>query len=254
VFEKYFVILLEKLINYIMCFSESQSYLNTFLLVLGGIYKINNYRLCIPSFFLAIKDLIQGLLYHYIDVIQINKLLTKLSWIHICFQPFIVNLLFSNFSLESYHFWNFILFITFIYGIFTLSTLYDFNKNIKVCIKTDKKNDFCSLQTISYLGNYHLGYRFKMTNDKILFPIIYLILMIVPALFTKSAILSIIWVVFVIIIYILSRNNSYVETAAMWCFLSIIFFLPLSLYEEKIKSILIEGNWKELYNDKYKWV
>ena len=48
-----------------MCFSETQSYINTVLLVMGGLYVYPNYRLSIPLIFLAFKDLIQGLLYHY---------------------------------------------------------------------------------------------------------------------------------------------------------------------------------------------
>ena len=221
-----------------MCFSESQSYINTFLLFLAGMYKINNYRLCIPLFFLATKDLIQGLLYHYIDNPKINRLLTQISWCHISFQPFIVNLGFSNFSLENTIFWNTTLLISFIYGIFTLSTLHDFNLKSSYCVSKNVKNDFCSSRTLSYLGNYHLGYRFKRTNDKILFPILYVIIMFVPALFTNSRMLSIVWCIFVIIIDTISQKNGYGETAAMWCFLSILFWLPLSLYEKNIKSII----------------
>ena len=48
-----------------MCFSERQSYINTFLLVATAIYKIKSWRLSVPLVFLALKDLIQGLLYHF---------------------------------------------------------------------------------------------------------------------------------------------------------------------------------------------
>ena len=49
-----------------MCFSETQSYVHTGLLIAAGIYALPNYRLSIPAFFFAIKELLQGLLYKFI--------------------------------------------------------------------------------------------------------------------------------------------------------------------------------------------
>jgi hypothetical protein len=221
-----------------MCFSEIQSYINTILLSLIAILKINNYRLSIPLFFLATKDLIQGLLYKYINNSKVNKILTKLSWIHICFQPFIVNLGMSNFSSSHSKFWNIILIISFLYGIFTISTLHDFNTDMSPCETTNTKADFCSKNTISYIGNYHVGYRFKRTKDELLFPLLYLILMFIPGLFTNSYILTISWGILVSLIYIVYENNGTGETAAIWCFLSIIFWLPVSLFEDNIKTLI----------------
>jgi hypothetical protein len=221
-----------------MCFSESQSYINTILLLLVGIYKIDNYRLAIPLFFLASKDLVQGLLYRYLDDVEANIFLTKISWVHICFQPFMVNLAFSNFSVKNIIFWNTILIISFIYGIFTLRTLHDFNKGTPYCKSKNVKDDFCSSRTMSYIGKYHVGYRFKRTNGEILFPLLYLIIMFVPALFTKSRTLSLLWFLSYIILQTLLQNIGDGERAAIWCFLSIICWIPLTLYEQNIKSII----------------
>lgn len=48
-----------------MCFSETQSFLNAFILIIGSIYVWPKYQLSISLIFLALKDLIQGFLYYY---------------------------------------------------------------------------------------------------------------------------------------------------------------------------------------------
>ena len=66
----------------------------------------------------------------------------------------------------------------------------------------------------------------------------YLILMIVPSLFTKSRILGIIWALFISIIYIFFNNVGEGEKAAIWCFLSIIFVLPISIFNKQVSDFL----------------
>ena len=222
-----------------MCFSKSQSYINTILLIIGSIYVYPKWRFSIFLIFLSIKDLIQGLLYQYQNNEKIENYLTTLSWVHICFQPLFVNIFMSHFSQENIRYWNIIFVISFIYGLYTLTTLNEFDiQNDKDCIKKNKKDDFCSKYTTSYIGKYHLGYKFSRDDDIIFFPIIYLILMFLPNLFTKSRILGIIWGLFVILIYQIFSNIGEGEKAAIWCFLSIIYFLPISLFENQIFKII----------------
>ena len=72
------------------------------------------------------------------------------------------------------------------------------------CIKRNKYDDFCSKKTESYMGKYHIGYKFKTDNTRLpMVNIIFFILMIIPALFTKAKILSIIWGLFIGLIYII---------------------------------------------------
>ena len=71
-----------------MCFSENQSFLNTFLLLAGSIYVYPKHKLTLFLIFLAIKDLIQGLLYRFQNNEKFKNLLGIMSWVHICFQPF----------------------------------------------------------------------------------------------------------------------------------------------------------------------
>ena len=223
-----------------MCFSETQSFINAIILIIGSIFVYPNYRLSIILIFLALKDLIQGFLYKYQHNEKLENSLTVLSWIHICFQPLFVNIFMSNFSQNKNNYWNIIFIICFLYGIYTLTTLNEFDiQNDPDCITKNKKNDFCSKHTTSYIGKYHIAYKFNRDNDILFFPIIYLILMFIPSLFTNSRILGIIWGLFVGLIYIFFNNIGEGEKAAIWCFLSIIFFLPIAIFNKQISKFLL---------------
>jgi len=221
-----------------MCFSETQSFTNAIMLIIGSIYVYPKYRLSIFLIFLALKDLIQGFLYKYQHNEKIENVLTVLSWVHICFQPLFVNIFMSNFSQNKNNYWNIIFIISFLYGIYTLTTLKEFDIQNDPDCNTNKKNDFCSKNTTSYIGKYHIAYKFNRDNDILFFPIIYLILMFIPSLFTNSRILGIIWGLFVGLIYIFFNNIGEGEKAAIWCFLSIIFFLPISIFNKQISKFL----------------
>ena len=221
-----------------MCFSETQSFTNAIMLITGSIYVYPKYRLSIFLIFLALKDLIQGFLYKYQHNEKLENILTVLSWVHICFQPLFVNIFMSNFSQNKNNYWNIIFIISFLYGIYTLTTLKEFDIQNDPDCNSNKKNDFCSINTTSYIGKYHIAYKFNRDNDILFFPIIYLLLMFIPSLFTNSRILGIIWGLFVGLIYIIFNNIGEGEKAAIWCFLSIIFFLPISIFNKQISKIL----------------
>ena len=221
-----------------MCFSETQSFTNAIMLIIGSIYVYPKFRLSIFLIFLALKDLIQGFLYKYQHNEKIENVLTVLSWVHICFQPLFVNIFMSNFSQNKNNYWNIIFIISFLYGIYTLTTLKEFDIQNDPDCNSNKKNDFCSINTTSYIGKYHIAYKFNRDNDILFFPIIYLLLMFIPSLFTNSRILGIIWGLFVGLIYIIFNNIGEGEKAAIWCFLSIIFFLPISIFNKQISKIL----------------
>ena len=50
-----------------MCFSEKQSYLHCIVLFITSFYIRDKWQLASSLFFLGLKDLIQGLSYHYIN-------------------------------------------------------------------------------------------------------------------------------------------------------------------------------------------
>ena len=65
-----------------------------------------------------------------------------------------------------------------------------------------------------------------------------MILIFIPNLLTKSRILGLISWLFYIIIYQIFSNIGSGEKAAIWCFLSIIYFLPIAIFENKILNII----------------
>ena len=221
-----------------MCFSQTQSFINTIILFIASIYLYPKYRLTIPLIFLALKDLIQAFLYKFQHNKKFINILTILSWIHICFQPLFVNIFASHFSQNKNYYWTIIFIISFLYGIYTLTTLTEFDiQNDPKCIKKNKYDDFCSKHTTSYIGKYHIAYKFSRDNDTF-FPIVYIILMFIPSLFTNSRILAIIWASFVTLIYIFYNNIGYGEQSAIWCFLSIILALPIAIFNKQVSKFL----------------
>ena len=215
-----------------MCFSETQSYINFVVLLITSIICLPYWRLCFPLVFLALKELLQGLLYRNIDNKKVNNTLTKLSWIHICFQPLIVNIFLSQFSTNYYVYWNVIFVLCIIYGIYTITTLKDYKiRDNDDCVKINNKNDFCSNNTLSYIGKYHVGYGFKRNSQLYIFPMLYTGLMFLPYMFTQSRLYGMLWSSFVFTTWVIGEyfNLKYGETAAIWCFLSIIYMVPISV-------------------------
>jgi hypothetical protein len=213
-----------------MCFSENQSYINTLLLLAGGYFTYPNIRLTMPLIFLSSKDLLQGLLYRNLENKKVNNILTSLSWLHICFQPLMVNVFLSNFSRRTDNFWSIIFLVCTIYAVGCFYTLQEFNdKKEENCVTNDKKDDFCATSTMSYQGEYHIGYRFRRNKDKLYVPILYILLMFVPALFTEARLVCLLWLMFASSFTIFFPNIGSGEKAAMWCYSSIAFILPLSI-------------------------
>ena len=216
-----------------MCFTETQSYVNVILLVIGGIFAFPYWRLSMPMFFLACKDLLQGLLYRYIENKKINNTLTKLSWIHICFQPLFVNIFSSNFSRQNIVYWNVIFVLCALYGLHSITNLSDYDiQNNEDCATSNKKNDYCSNNTLSYIGKHHVGYRFSTDkSDTLIYMYMYIIFTFLPSLLTSSRVMGIIWAIFVIIIQTVGNylKLGSGETSAIWCFTSVFYALPIAV-------------------------
>ena len=212
-----------------MCFSESQSYINTLILISTSLYFFKEWKIALPSLFLASKDLLQGLLYRYHKNSDISKIIARLSWFNISFQPLVINIFFSYFDNKNTKYWNIIFFILFLFGCYHITTLSTFDiQDDDDC--NDKNSDFCSENDGAYIGKYHIAYKFK-TEQK--YSYIPLILMILPALFTKAWNLSLIWLFFILLIGIIFNKNVVRdgELGAIWCFLSIIPFIPVVFYK-----------------------
>lgn len=218
-----------------MCFSEHLSYINTVILLGIAInFNFKEIRISLPAFYLALKDLLQGLFYRYYKNKEISHILGILSWIHICFQPFFVNIFISYFDKE-YKYWNYIFLFLFIFGCYHMTKLSALDiQGDEDCKDEYEFNDFCAKETGAYMGNFHIAYKFKAENSP--FSELYLAAMILPSFLTKTWILSLIWLFFIFLLRIifnpyLVRNG---EFSAIWCFLSIIIFIPFVYFRDYI--------------------
>lgn len=66
----------------------------------------------------------------------------------------------------------------------------------------------------------------------------YNLLSFLPGLFTKSKYLSIVWAIFVGLITNKYDDVGSGETSAIWCYLSVIFALPVAIFSDRIQSFL----------------
>ena len=222
-----------------MCFSESQSYIHALVLFVTGIMIKDKWQLSTSLIFLGFKDLLQGLLYHYLGNKDKLNFYTSLSWIHICFQPLFVNLISAYFDKDNSTYWNRILFICLIYGIYASSSIKEFDMtDSEMCIKKNKTDDFCSKETTSYLGTYHIGYKFNRNSDRVLPRWWYILLVFIPSIFSNSKVIGILWLFFVGLIEFIFRHTNSGERGAIWCYLSIIFALPVAIFSDKLELII----------------
>lgn len=86
------------------------------------------------------------------------------------------------------------------------------------------------------MGKYHIGYKFNLNNNKFLFNIVYKLLYIIPGIFSRASILYLLWFIFYYIILKVSKINKLRngEFSAIWCFMSIIFGIPIALFSKRI--------------------
>lgn len=233
-----------------MCFSETHSYINAILLSSTGLYALPDYRLTLGGIFFALKELLQGLFYKYLDDEIMLKYLSMISWVHICFQPLIINILYSYFDPNNIV-WKITFIIAFIFGIIMITELNEFNiRNSSECIPLSKNDDYCS-ETTAYMGKYHVAYRFKLNEAwkplRVWF--YWFALFFIPVLLTKARLLGIIHI-FLTFLIITTYNymsglkelpfysSEFVgEKAAIWCFLTI-YLIPVILFAKPIKKML----------------
>lgn len=220
-----------------MCFSETFSYLNGLLLLTVGILKYKKIKLSLLLIIISFQEFFQGLLYHFFYNENIKNKLGILSWLHFTVHPFFINYFFSYFD-NNFKYWNNIYIISIIFGLLSVFILYDLNIfNHPPCKKIDKYDDFCSKKTGAYKGTYHIAYKFKTTNRRPIFILGYYILSLIPVLFTKAKLLSIINMLYIALLAIFFRKSG--EFAATWCFTTTLFYLPIVIFEKQVKKYLI---------------
>lgn len=227
-----------------MCFTETQSYVNTAILFTTAAYLEYQglWRLSLPLAFLGLKDWLQALLYRFRRQKDKNNMLTILSWAHISFQPLFVNMFFSHFSPAYSSYYTYVMLICFVFGVYNLTVLDDLDiQNEPDCVDYIKASDWCSKQTQSYQGKYHIAYRFRTDRQQsTLYSLLYPILLFLPCLVTTSWPIGIGWLFFVGCMYLIGYLNKLGtgEISSMWCFLSIIFVLPIAVLHTPIEKLL----------------
>jgi hypothetical protein len=152
-----------------MCFGKTWSAVSLTIMLISAavcIYFKGSYLILAMLIFLASKELIQFLLYttglRKCNTIW-NKFLTSASWVHICFQPFFVNLFFSALSRNKVMY-RIPLFLSLIYALFNLPVLREIGGNSKHRCQTDYSSNLCRAQTCSINGKYHLAYGFNLKS------------------------------------------------------------------------------------------
>tara|TARA_B100000424_G_scaffold139352_1_gene105839 strand:+ start:793 stop:1467 length:675 start_codon:yes stop_codon:yes gene_type:complete len=223
-----------------MCFSETSSYINFFLLAGYGSMIYKTWRLSIPLWYLGLKDLLQGLLYKYIDNPKVSNILGILSYVHICFQPFIFNMAFSYFDTKKSQntYWIFIFFITFIWGLWKLTKHETFDiQNDENC--SDISSDFCASKNGGYIGKYHIGY--KAVTEPTKFNL-YIFFLFLPSLFTPAISIAfvLLTIVFILKVFMDSKGVRDGEFAAIWCFISVIYLLPIAIFRKRLYQYFVK--------------
>ena len=220
----------------IMCFTKNMS-LGFFLLgafTSGYLYlKKKSIFLYGPILYFAFMEFLQYCGYLSIEYQNkyINKLLSILIYIHIGFQPFIINVWFSNFiPLANLIFIPLILKICFVSGIFWISRLFFWWK--KTGLLCDVNNEpGCGINTELLNGKIHLYQTVKLRATNYLTPSIFMhfFLFFIPILFLNvNMFIYFILLLSGIIGWSLSKNKH--EAASIWCIIALPVFLLSLIY------------------------
>lgn len=230
-----------------MCFSKGYSLFHFGLLTIYAayLYTVPNdkelWRLYFPIFYLGIKDLLQAILYSTMSTGNSVwlSITSVLSYVHIAFQPLLVNLFASYFSANTTYYgvnyWNMMFIILTLFGLYKLTNLnvFDIFRETPYC--KDKQSDFCADKNGAYQGKYHVGYRFK---TKYKYDNWFLASMAVPALFTAGYPLSILFSVFTVLLRVVFYDVRDGELGALWCLLTVLYCVPVTYFREYIKNAL----------------
>lgn len=142
-----------------MCFSENISLLIGLTGILSSLYFYNkNIYASIGIGYFALMEIIQYFQYKVINECnnKYNKFLTKLGYIHICFQPLFFNLwLFAFTKQPNYIF----IYMSFLAGLLLTTRIFDV-KDYELC--NNKTEPLCGINTCAYSGNKHIAWNVRL--------------------------------------------------------------------------------------------
>lgn len=209
-----------------MCFGSTWSLTSLAVLGISGIITLSlgaDIRITAPIIFLALKEWIQYESYKVLDTCnEKNKWLTVLSWVHISWQPFFLNMFFSYFAPNQWREYKFVLMLCIIYAICNMVRIKELRYNgiTSRCSQTEKH--ICQPKTCSYPGVYHMAYGFELqsadTNFTIPSLFTYALLSFAPVFILGPRILGLLNLLVVIFAFAITHKGSRDgEMAAIWC-------------------------------------
>lgn len=123
-----------------------------------------------PIAFFASMELLQGLTYFVINDCHnpLNKTLTYLSYLHICFQPIFSNVFFMYFLNEEKRakVLKWVLPISVASMVLVLQKLYIYDG----CGTCHPKEIFCADRVCSYFGTWHIGWQLVLNDNSFYTP------------------------------------------------------------------------------------
>jgi hypothetical protein len=132
--------------------------------------KSNDSYCWTPIAYFASMELLQGLTYFVINDCSnpVNKLLTVLSYLHICFQPIFSNIFFMYFiPVEKRRStFNWVIPLCLITSVLMLQKLNMYDG----CRACHPEEVFCSNKICSYFGGWHIGWELVMNDNSFYTP------------------------------------------------------------------------------------
>ncbi len=212
-----------------MCWSFSASIIFTTIGLLASIYLIkkrDDKFLWIPLIYFSLMELLQVFTYLFLNQcdLPINQILTYLSYLHIAFQPFFINMFFMHFIPKNVKakIEGFVYTICFVSAILMLIRVYPF-----VWAEACRVGStMCGPQICSVSGSWHLAWMLPQNYFGMIFAGAYIIsAFIVPFLYGAWKINVYHIILGPLLARMLSSNPN--EWPAIWCLLSIAFILAI---------------------------
>lgn len=210
-----------------MCFGSTWTLTSLATCTIAGLITMSvnaDIRITAPIFFLAIKEWIQYESYKVLDTCnKKNQWLTVLSWVHISWQPFFINLFFSYFTPSKWREYKLVLILCAIYAICNIVRIKELRiGGIKTRCAPSEKKAVCQPKTCSYPGVYHLAYGFELesADTSLLVPsfFTYVLLSFGPVFVLGPRLLGFLHALVAIIAMIITHKGTRDgEFAAIWC-------------------------------------
>ena len=209
-----------------MCFGETWTLVSLTALSATSVASIAarlDWRITAALLFVATKELIQYLLYRsLVDTTSAavctpsNRALTTLSWVHVSFQPLVVNLFVQAFSATPTEY-AVPLIMCVVFAVANLLRL--FLSSASSSVRQCRETALCGKKTCSVLGEKHVAYRFKLASADAYAWVpswfAYMLLTFVPAFAIGDYSIATIHAIVFLASFAYFQDEG--EAAAVWC-------------------------------------